>query len=285
MSQKAPRLDSYFARIGYGGPATASLETLCSLHALHPQAIPFENLDPLLGRVVALDLGSIEQKLVLGGRGGYCFEQNLLFAEILRSLGFPVTGLAGRVCWNVPEGATRPRTHMALRVDLERPYLVDVGFGGLTFTAPLWLETGLVQETSHEPMRIVRSGEGLLTQVLLRGEWRSLYHFDLQPQLPVDYEMANWYLCSHPESPFRKELVAARPDAGRRYALRNHELTIHRLDGTSERRRLASGTEIRRVLEEDFRLTPPEEPRLDDLLEAIAAGGCPSSSSRSGKPG
>ncbi len=266
-------LDRYFARIGYEGPATASLDTLDSLHALHPQAIPFENLDPLLGRPVALDIGSLEQKLLVGGRGGYCFEHNLLFAEILRTLGFSVVGLAGRVCWNVPEGSSRPRTHMALQVDLDRPYLVDVGFGGLTFTAPLRLESNLIQETRHEPMRILGAGEGFIVQALLREEWRSLYRFDLQPQLPVDYEMANWYVCSHPESPFRRELIAARPDVGCRYALRNGELALHRLEGTTERRRLANGTEIRRALESEFRLTLPEEPKLDALLDGIAAAG------------
>ncbi|VVM07984.1 arylamine N-acetyltransferase [Methylacidimicrobium cyclopophantes] len=265
-------LERYFRRIGYEGPRSATLETLCTLHALHPQAIPFENLDPLLGRTVALDLPSLERKLILEGRGGYCFEHNLLFSEVLRALGFSVVGLAGRVCWKVPEKTTLPRTHMALLVQLDQPFLVDVGFGGLTFTAPLRLETNIVQETLHEPMRIFRSGSGFLIQVLLRGLWESLYQFDLQPQLPVDYEIANWYLCSHPDSRFRKELIAARPDIGCRYALRNNELTIHRIGGESERRRLVSGAEIRRALETWFRLTLPEEQTVAPLLEPIARG-------------
>ncbi|MDD4932185.1 MAG: arylamine N-acetyltransferase [Methylacidiphilaceae bacterium] len=265
------RLDAYFARIGYDGPRAASLDTLRSLHALHPQAIPFENLDPLLGRPVALDLASLHQKLVLEGRGGYCFEHNLLFAEVLRTLGFSVTGLAGRVCWNVPESAPLPRTHMVLRVDLDQPYIADVGFGGLTFTAPLRLETGSAQETRHEPMRILSSADGFLVQALLAEQWQSLYRFDLQAQLAIDYEMANWYLCSHPASRFRKELIAARPDLGCRYALRNRELTIYRLDGKTERRRLASGSEIRQVLESHFRLSLPEGARLHALLERVAS--------------
>ena len=77
-------LDAYFRRIGYDGPRDASLETLRELHRLHPQAIPFENLDPLLGRPVNLDPASLQAKLVEGGRGGYCFEQNgvLVFRRI-----------------------------------------------------------------------------------------------------------------------------------------------------------------------------------------------------------
>src|SRR5471032_2344964 len=97
-------LDAYFARIGYDGPRMATLETLRALHRLQPQVIAFENLDPLLGRPVRLDASSLEQKLVHGGRGGYCFEQNLLFAHALRAIGFKVTELAARVLWNVPAG-------------------------------------------------------------------------------------------------------------------------------------------------------------------------------------
>ncbi len=83
-------LGAYFKRIGYDGPRTNTLETLRALHLLHPQAIPFENLDPLLKRPVKLDLPSLEAKLVAGGRGGYCFEQDLLFAQVLSALGFKV---------------------------------------------------------------------------------------------------------------------------------------------------------------------------------------------------
>src|SRR5688572_5787925 len=95
-------LDAYFERIGHRGPRPATLDTLAAIHALHPAAIPFENLDPFLGRPVRLDLPSLERKLVDERRGGYCFEHNLLLAAVLRRLGFAVTGLAARVLWNQP---------------------------------------------------------------------------------------------------------------------------------------------------------------------------------------
>ncbi|MEI4902561.1 arylamine N-acetyltransferase, partial [Klebsiella pneumoniae] len=79
------------------------------------ESIPFENLDPLLRRPMRLDAASLEQKLVRGGRGGYCFEQNLLLRHALEGIGFTVAGLAARVVWNQPEGAILPRTHMLLR--------------------------------------------------------------------------------------------------------------------------------------------------------------------------
>ena len=108
QTQDGPDLDAYFARIGYRGPREATLDVLKQLHALHPRAIAFENLDSFLGRPVRLDLASLEQKLVHARRGGYCFEQNTLFWKVLTALGFSVTGLAARVLWNQPEDSEGP---------------------------------------------------------------------------------------------------------------------------------------------------------------------------------
>ncbi len=121
-------LDAYFARVGFDGVRAPTFETLRDLHLAHAQTIPFENLNPLLGWRVPLDLPSVEEKLVRSGRGGYCFEQNGLLAAALRELGFQVTGLAARVLWDAAEDAIRPRTHMVLKIDLDgEPYIADVG--------------------------------------------------------------------------------------------------------------------------------------------------------------
>src|SRR5215471_15232590 len=149
-------LDAYLARIGYVGPREPSLAVLRSIHALHPSAIPFENLDVIRGVGIRLDLPSIEQKLVRDRRGGYCFEQNGLFAAVLEELGFEVTPLAARVRWQVPPDVRTSLTHMVLRVDVERvPYLADVGFGGQTPTAPLRLDVPDAQRTPRETFRVV----------------------------------------------------------------------------------------------------------------------------------
>jgi N-hydroxyarylamine O-acetyltransferase len=119
-------LDRYFHRIGYQGPDRPTMETLEALHLRHLAAIPFENLDPVLGRPVQLDLANLQAKIVDAGRGGYCFEQNTLFAAVLRDLGFGVSTLEARVR---PPGASQRlgRTHGVLRVDLAgAPWLVDV---------------------------------------------------------------------------------------------------------------------------------------------------------------
>jgi N-hydroxyarylamine O-acetyltransferase len=260
-------LDDYFARIGYAGPLAANLDTLAAIHLQHPIAIPFENLNPLLRWPVRLDAASLQQKLVRDGRGGYCYEHNLLLSHVLQQLGFQVTWLAARVLWNVPEGIMRPRSHMLLLVDLEEGrHVADVGFGGLTLTGPLRLETNIEQQTPHELFRLIADGEAYLMQARIDGAWRSLYAFDLQKQLLTDYELVNWYLCNNPESHFIAGLVAARADRGCRYALRGIEFAVHSLAGGTERRLLTSAGEVRTVLQDTFRIALPERPELDAAL-------------------
>lgn len=263
-------LEAYFQRIGYSGPRTASPEVLHAIHLLHPQRIPFENLDPFLKRAVHLDLPSLERKLVRSGRGGYCFEQNLLFQAVLRSLGFRVTGLAARVLWNAPPGAVRPRGHMLLRIDIgDTVYVADVGFGGLTLTAPLRLTTGVEQPTPHETFRLVQVDSDFLMEARVRDSWKALYRFDLQPQWLPDYEVTNWYLSNHPQSHFVNGLLLARVAGDRRYALLDNRLSIHPLCGESEHRLLGSVAELRSVLEQAFGLTLVHLPDLDQALERM----------------
>jgi N-hydroxyarylamine O-acetyltransferase len=260
-------LDAYFTRIGYTGPRAADLSTLTAIHLQHPTAIPFENLNPLLRWPVRLDAASLQQKLVRDGRGGYCYEHNLLLSHVLQRLGFPVKWLAARVLWNVPEGIVRPRSHMLLLVDLEQGrYVADVGFGGLTLTGPLRLQTEIEQQTPHESFRLIADGEAYVMQARIDGAWRSLYAFDLQEQLLTDYEVVNWYLCNNPESHFITGLVAARADRGCRYALRGIEFAVHVLGGGTERRLLTSVDEVRTALQETFHITLPEGPELDAAL-------------------
>jgi len=263
-------LDAYFQRIGYAGERSPTLSTLQAIHLRHATIIPFENLTPLLHQPVRLDLAALQHKLVQSGRGGYCFEQNLLLLAVLRALGFQVTGLAARVRWNVPDEVITARGHMLLWVELDgQIYLADVGFGGLTLTAPLVLVTDRVQLTPHEPFRIITDGDGYLMQAQLGQEWKSLYRFDLQQQYQPDYEVSNWYLSNHPGSHFVTGLMAARPDTDCRYALRNNQLTIHHLHGDSERRVLTTVAEMRAVLEDACHITLPATSELDPALQRL----------------
>ena len=156
MSSEA-NLEAYLKRINYAGSIAPTLQTLEMVHRLHPAAIPFENLNPLMELPVRLQLSDIEQKLIVERRGGYCFEQNLLFKAVLEAMDYAVTGrLAAGVLWGHEDGYVPPMlNHMALLVDVGGiPYLADVGFGGQVATAPLRLRADVEQTTPNERYRL-----------------------------------------------------------------------------------------------------------------------------------
>src|SRR5262249_31476336 len=156
-----------------------------------------------------------------------------------------VTGLAARVLWSNAEDAIRPRTHMLLQVDIEDElWIADVGFGGLTQTAPLRLVEHTAQTTPHELFRLKRLSGDYAGQAEVRGEWRTLYRFDLQEQVLPDYELTSWYLSNHPESHFVKRLIAARTEPGKRFALLDNELALHETGKETVRRKVTSGEEL-----------------------------------------
>ncbi len=273
MSEPVFDLDAYCRRIGFGGGRSATLETLRAVHRLHPLAIPFENLDVILRRGVQLDAASLQDKLIRRGRGGYCFEQNMLMSLALRAFGFDVTYLTGRVRYGVPDTVATSLTHMLLKVDVEGvAYIVDVGFGGNTMTGPLRLDDPAEQATPHEPFRVTPSGGGYLAEAMIRGAWTPLYGFTLEPQHLPDIELGNWYMATHPKSRFSAELVVARAMAQGRLALSNNQLAIHRLNATSERRVLQTETELRDALTGLFGLTLPDDPDLSPALAKTLVG-------------
>ncbi len=233
-----PELDlaGYFARIGFTGAAAPDLATLQALHALHPAAIPFENLDPLLGLPVALDLASLQAKLVRGGRGGYCFEHNTLFKAALEAIGFSVTGLIARVRWMVvPDAPPTPRTHMILAVELEgERWLCDVGFGGHIAAAPIRLRLGIEQATPWNTVRLVPAGELIALETRLPAGWKECYRFSLEPAFAADQELANWFTSAHPASRFRTSLVCERLTPQTRLTLGNGRCIRRHIDGRIE---------------------------------------------------
>ncbi|MES1024618.1 arylamine N-acetyltransferase [Gloeocapsa sp. BRSZ] len=265
-------LDAYFQRISYSGDRSPTLETLQAIHLHHATSIAFENLNSLLKQPVALDLKSLQQKLLYEGRSGYYFEQNLLLRSVLLSLGFHVTNLAARVLWNLPPGTIAPRSHMLLRIGIDNEqHIADVGFGGLTLTAPLALTPNLEQRTPHELFRLLATERTYIMQAYIAQEWKSLYFFDLQEQQLPDYEVSNWYVTTHPNSLFVTSLIAARPDSHCRYALRNNRLTMHYLDGEIKQRVLTTVTELRTALENEFRIQLPVIANLDKTLQQLIA--------------
>ncbi len=271
MSQKV-NLKAYFDRIGFAGSIAPTLATLETIHALHPAAIPFENLNPLLGLPVDLDLGAITRKLLAERRGGYCYEHNLLLMAVLHELDFTVRGLAARVLWNKPEGVEPPPTHMLLAIDISGvTYIADVGFGGLTLTAPLKLKPETEQTTPHETFRLMGGEPDWTLEARIGEAWMPLYRFDMTEASDADYAAANTFLSTDPQSPFRQELRVALSPAGQRLALRNNRLSIHAAGVPSVARELTSVAELREVLSASFGIQLPDAERLDPALETILA--------------
>ncbi|MGH6884220.1 MAG: arylamine N-acetyltransferase family protein, partial [Hypericibacter sp.] len=181
--------DAWLRRIGHKGSRSPTLETLRAVVAAHASAIAYESIDVLLDRHPKLDVESLQRKMIAGRRGGYCFEQNMLFRAGLRSLGFAVTSLQARVVRGLAVDAPRPAFHMVLRVDLpEGPYLADVGFGNLAPTAPLVLSPEIEQATPHEPMRFVPMGDELVLQSRLGDRWEHIYRVVALPRVDAEYE-------------------------------------------------------------------------------------------------
>lgn len=231
---KTVDLSAYCKRIGFIGELRPSAECLRELHLAHATHIPFENIDVLRGRPIRLDIESLWKKLVEDRRGGYCFEQNALFAAVLEEIGFPVTKLAARVRLGATAAITS-RTHMLLAVQADgRQWLADVGFGGDSL---LWPVPWLPMETAEQfgwKYRLMAEAPGYLLQTWRAEGWVDLYSFTMEEQYPVDYELANYYTSTHPNSFFKKKLIVQMPGREVRVTLVNRRLMERRQEGNSE---------------------------------------------------
>ncbi|MFF8277033.1 arylamine N-acetyltransferase [Streptomyces lateritius] len=244
-------LDAYLERVGYDGELAPTVRTLTALHRAHVRAIPFENLDVALGRVVSLDVKSLQSKLVRSRRGGYCYEQNSLFAAVLERLGFQVAGRGAR---NRTRGdVLLPVTHALLIVTVDgRPWLADTGFGQQGPLEPVPLREGVRVEQGGWTFGIGVEDEGIHVLRSLRPEgWKDLYAFSPQTLCPGDFTVMNHYSSSHPRSSFVGKVVAQQPGAGVRRALIRDLLTTVRADGTVEERTVGPG-ELIQTLSEVF---------------------------------
>jgi len=256
-------LDAYLVRIGYNGTRKTTPQTLGDIHWHHAQAIPFENLDVLAGRGVSIGIDAIARKLVGERRGGYCFEHGFLLLAVLRELGFSAAPLIARVR---PPGATAIAglTHMLLRVECGgRTFFADTGYGGLSLSRPLELRLDAEQpEAGLEPRRLVAEGSLLVHQVLINGSWSDVYAFSPAEAPSADFEIANWYTSTHPESRFVRNLTAARLDGQSRHSLLNREYTLRRIGSPPESRSLESPGELLEVLDRHFGLRFPSGTRF-----------------------
>lgn len=185
-------LSSYLRHLSLEGPLPPTHATLCALQHAQMLAIPFENLDVLLGRPIAIDLESIAHKIFVQRRGGYCFELNTFFYAVLVELGFETQMLAGRVQIGLPPGTTPTRTHMCMRVELpEGSFVVDAA--GLGPRHPIALQDGVELVVGRERHRLVRDEDVWRLQADVEREWRDVYSFTTERRYPIDLEVHNHY--------------------------------------------------------------------------------------------
>lgn len=262
-------LAAYFRRVEFCDEPRTDFTTLRGLHFAHATHIPFENIDPLLGRPVQMDLATVQAKLIFKRRGGYCFEQNTLFAAVLEQLGFAVTRLAARV--HVGTDRILPKTHKLLRVDVnETSWICDVGFGSWGLLEPIELKAGNEVRQGDWILRLTKAGDAFLLQCPQCPLGPDLYSFTLEPQLPVDFEPANHYCSTFPKSRFVLTLTAQMAGPTERALLRNREFIVSRADGL-ETRLVGDEAELRGLLADRFGIILPAD--TPSLMERIRAAG------------
>ncbi|HUY07225.1 MAG TPA: arylamine N-acetyltransferase [Acidimicrobiales bacterium] len=243
---------AYLSRIGLRG-----VPSLWKVHLAHATSIPFENLDPIRGLPNSLDARDLEDKLVRRGRGGYCFEQNLLLKAALEHLGVEsVEPVLARVRAGGRPGP-RPRTHLILKVrDEGKIWHADVGFGADGLLEPIPYGPGEIHEQFGFRYRIVKDGSELVLQMQDNGEFVDLYGFIDEPALQIDMEVNNWYVCTNPRSPFTTALYCAFQEPGRSWMIseRSGPVVLTIKTPTSREERELNDEEVTEIFAATFHL-------------------------------
>ncbi len=240
---------TYLERIGYRGPLDVSLETLRELHLAHLYTVPFENLHIQMGLPLSLDVSALFDKVVRRRRGGFCYELNGLFCAVLRELGFKVTMLsacvAGAAARYSPEF-----DHLTLRVDVEEPWLVDVGFGD-GFRLPVRLENAAEHNEDRYTYRVIGDGEyRVLQRRETGGDWTPQYRFTLRPRAMDDFADRCHYHQTSPESHFTRNRICTLATPEGRITLSGMRLIV--TTGGEKTERELSEDEYAAIMRERF---------------------------------
>ncbi|MHC5025715.1 MAG: arylamine N-acetyltransferase family protein [Planctomycetota bacterium] len=225
-------LDRYLDRIGLPVSPRTDLDGLGAVQAAQLRAVPFENLDVIMGGGIEVEPDAVFRKLVTNERGGYCFECNGLLCNALLALGFDARLLLGRVVGDRVDGTVPARTHAIVEVQLDgAPYIADCGFGARTMRAPIRLEDGATcaDDVGRGGCRVQRDDAfGWRLARTAPGEPdRDLFVFDQLIVYPADIAIGNHWTSTHPSCHFtQRPLVVRHTDAGRR-VLNGRRFTVH----------------------------------------------------------
>ncbi len=251
-------LRAYLRRIGVTGPVRADARTLKRLHRQHLVTVPFENLSIHMGEPVSLDLAALYDKIVRRRRGGFCYELNGLFAELLRRLGYRVTLLSAGVAKDT--GGFGPEyDHLLLLIELDRHWLVDVGFGE-NFKSPLDLDASGAQVQGSKAYRIQRRDEfQLLQERSGAGRWKDSYRFTLTPRELAEFEAMCRYHQTSPDSHFTRNRVCSLATPTGRKTLSGTKLIETSRNGARRERAATDDAAYRRLLREQFGVRLPND--------------------------
>jgi N-hydroxyarylamine O-acetyltransferase len=245
-------LDAYLDRIGLEGPIEPSAETLRALHRAHLFAVPFENLDIHLGRPIVLDPGLLVRKVVADRRGGFCYELNGAFAELLEALGYRVERLAAGVMGD--DGFGPVFDHLLLRVETPadaEPWLVDVGFGE-GFVDPLRLAIDEDQPQANGTYRLESNGDDvILARRQGDGRIEAQYRFTLEPHALAEFAAMCRFHQTSPASHFTRQRVCSVATPEGRITLSEHAL-IETRGGERTIRKVRDDAGYRAVLADRF---------------------------------
>ena len=229
--------DEYLKRIGYTEEIRTDKECLEKLMESQLRSVPFENLEPFEeGRVPSLDTQDLYTKIVLHKRGGYCFELNKLFYELIKTLGFRVYPLGVRIPWN--KSKLPPMLHRATLVTFEDGiYYCDIGYGGPGPKHLVKLEDGVHKEKDGQfriTMKPQDTNDEVLIERMKEGNYLPILRFSLHPALEEDFDLMNFYCAKSPDVLFTQKRVVSISTAEGSYALTGDVLTIQKADGTIE---------------------------------------------------
>jgi len=275
-------LRAYLNRIGYRGPTGATEDVLRAVHRCHACTIAYENLDVIRAVPVDQDIGRIFTKIVVDGRGGWCYEMNGLLGWALQEIGFNVTRICGGVM-RADRGDEAFGNHLVLKVDLDEPWIADVGLGdGIVEPIPL-RESDSAQFGRHYRLERLRSGEWRFHN-RENGMPPSFDFFDRPADESLLTRTCN-KLQNDSESMFRQNLICQRMSVNGGHMLLGRVLTHHA--GAEPERLLRSEAELVDVLESVFGIRVPD---VTGVWSRVAArhqtlfGDTPASDVRVGPP-
>lgn len=268
MSLSARQLDAYLARIGVERPVSLDIHSLSKLHRAHLMTFTWEALDAFMGWPSAITPAAAFAKMVEGRRGGWCYEMNGLFGAALAELGFRVTRLCGGVD-REKLGDIAIGNHLTLRVDLEHPYLAEVGVAD-AIVEPVPLAVGPISQRGFDFSIVQAEGGWLRFRNHARGIARS---FDFRPDHSDEARMAGTFgwLMQDAGSPFTNALAVMRHTSEGYIALQNDCLRHVTASSLSEQR-ITSADHLADTFETVFDLEIPHPGHVWEKLQAIGRG-------------